>query len=115
VLRETAAAARRPLLTVARYRETDRVAMLVLEDFENRAAQLQAGLAKRLSELGAFTPEGRPWLAHVTVARFRRRPRLRPALPELPAVSPSEAALYHSLLRPGGAQYEILEAMALGG
>jgi hypothetical protein len=29
--------------------------------------------------------------------------------------SPSEAALYHSVLRPDGAQYEVLEAVALGG
>lgn len=114
-LREAVAGAERPLLSVVRYRETDRVGMLVLEDLEGRAAQLQAGLAERLERLGVFAPERRPWLAHVTVARFQQRPRLRPALPELSAMSPSEAALYHSLLRPGGAQYEILEAIALGG
>jgi 2'-5' RNA ligase len=114
-LREAVDGAARPLFSVARYRETERVAMLVLDDFEGRATRLQAGLAGRLERLGAFTPERRPWLAHVTVARFQRRPGLRPPLPELPAMSPSEAALYHSLLRPGGAQYEILEAIALGG
>ena len=103
------------VFSVARYRETERVAMLVLDDLEGRATRLQAGLAERLEQLGAFTPERHPWLAHVTVARFQRRPGLRPPLPELPAMSPSEAALYHSLLRPGGAQYEILEAIALGG
>jgi 2'-5' RNA ligase len=114
-LRDAAGLAEQPLLTVSRYRETERVAMLVLDDLEGRARRLQAGLSERLERLGAFVPERRPWLAHVTVARYRRRPRLRPPLPGVPAMSPSEAALYHSLLRPGGAQYEILEAIALGG
>lgn len=114
-LREAAAGAERPVLTVVRYRETERVAMLVFDDLEGRAARLQATLSERLERLGAFAPERRPWLAHVTVARCRERSRLHPPVPELPVVSPSEAALYHSLLRPGGAQYEILEAIALGG
>jgi len=30
-------------------------------------------------------------------------------------VRPSDAALYHSVLRPTGAQYEVLERVALGG
>jgi 2'-5' RNA ligase len=114
-LQEAVEGVQRPLLTVARYRETERVGMLVLNDLDGRAARLQAGLSERLERLSAFAPERRPWLAHVTVARFRRRPRLHPPLPELPAMSPSEAALYHSLLRPGGAQYEIVEAIPLGG
>jgi hypothetical protein len=49
------------------------------------------------------------------VARFRVRPRASVELPELPPISPSEAALYHSSLRPSGAQYAILEAVPLGG
>jgi hypothetical protein len=36
-------------------------------------------------------------------------------VPDLGAFSPSDAAVYHSLLRPSGAQYEILETVALGG
>jgi hypothetical protein len=49
------------------------------------------------------------------VARFRERPRLTPAVPDLGSFSPSEVALYHSVLRPAGAQYEILVSVALGG
>jgi hypothetical protein len=49
------------------------------------------------------------------VARFRAQPRLAPAVPDLGAISPSELALYHSVLRPTGAQYAILESVALGG
>jgi 2'-5' RNA ligase len=89
--------------------------MLVLDDEEGRAGAVQARLAERLERIGAYRPEGRPWLAHVTVARFRARPRLRPELPRIPPFSPSDAALYHSTLRPDGAQYLIIEAVALGG
>jgi 2'-5' RNA ligase len=105
----------RPVLSVRRYRETDRVAMLVLDDQGGSAGLLQARLSALLEQLGAYRPERRPWLAHVTVARFRERPRLRPALPLLESFSPSDAALYHSVLRPDGAQYSILEAVSLGG
>ena len=62
-----------------------------------------------------YRREQRPWLPHVTVLRFHDRPRLDPPLPDLGAVGPSEAAVYHSVLRPTGAQYEALEAVALGG
>ena len=68
-----------------------------------------------LEELGVYERERRDWLPHVSVARFREQPRLQPSLPELGEFSPSEAAVYHSLLRPGGASYEILESFALGG
>jgi RNA 2',3'-cyclic 3'-phosphodiesterase len=114
-LRDAAAGVERPVLTVARYRETERVGMLVMDDEEGRAGLLQARLSQRLERLGAYRPERRPWLAHLTVARFQGRPRLLPALPELGPVSPSEAALYHSVLRPSGAQYDIVESVALGG
>jgi len=114
-LHEAAAGLERPVLAPARYRETVRVAMVVLEDEGCRAAALQGRLSERLERLGAHRPERRPWLAHVTVARFRERPRLAPPVPELGRVSPSEAALYHSVLRPSGAQYTIVEAVALGG
>jgi 2'-5' RNA ligase len=103
----------RPVLSVRRYRETERVAMLVLDDEGGSAGRLQARLSALLEQLGAYRPERRPWLAHVTVARFRERPRLRPALPLLEPFSPSDAALYHSVLRPDGAQYSILEAVSL--
>jgi 2'-5' RNA ligase len=105
----------RPVLTVSRYRETRSVAMLVLDDVEARATRLAEDLHGRLERLGVYEPERRAWLPHLTVARFRRPPRLRPALPDLGDVVPSDAAVYLSRLRPGGAQYEILESVALGG
>ena len=114
-LAEAAAGSGRPVLTVSRYRETERVAMLVLDDQAGLAAALQARLSAALERLGAYRPERRPWLAHVTVGRYRERPRLRPELPRLDPFSPSDAALYHSVLRPEGAQYSILESVSLGG
>jgi RNA 2',3'-cyclic 3'-phosphodiesterase len=114
-LREAAAAAEPALLSVRRYRETRSVAMLALDDESGRAQALAGDLHARLERLGVYEPERREWLPHVTVLRFRTRPRLHPPLPELAPFSPSDAALYHSLLRSGGAQYEVMESFALGG
>lgn len=89
--------------------------MLVLDDRDGRAGALAADLHGRLEALGGFRREGRPWLPHVSVLRFRSRPRLRPPLPGLEPFAPSDAAVYLSRLRPSGAQYEVLETFALGG
>ncbi|MBD0330407.1 MAG: RNA 2',3'-cyclic phosphodiesterase [Thermoleophilia bacterium] len=114
-LGRAATAASRPVLQVTAYRETRSVGMLVFADVGERAAALAADLHARLERLGVYEPERRPWLPHVTVLRFRTRPRLRPRLPELGDVSPSDAAVYSSVLRPSGAQYEVLESVPLGG
>ena len=114
-LGEAAACARPPVLRAARYREGARVGMLVLDDEDGRAEALAGDVSTRLHALGVYEPERRRWLPHVTVLRFHERPRLRPAIPDLGAVGPSEVALYHSVLRPIGAQYEIRESVALGG
>jgi RNA 2',3'-cyclic 3'-phosphodiesterase len=114
-LHGAAGGAQRPALSVHGYRETRSVAMLALGDEEGRAAALARDLHERLEALRVYERERREWLPHVTVLRFRRRPRLRPKLPELGTFGPSDAALYHSLLRSGGAQYEVLESVALGG
>jgi 2'-5' RNA ligase len=114
-LREAAAAAQLPVLRLRGYRETRSVGMLVFDDEEGRATSLAEDVHGRLERLGVYRREQRPWLPHLTVLRFRQQPRLQPSLPELGAVVPSEAAVYHSLLRPTGAQYEVLESVALGG
>ena len=89
--------------------------MLVCDDEGGRATALAANLHERLERLGVYRREQRPWLAHVTVLRFRERPRLHPPLPDLGDVAPSEAAVYLSRLRATGAQYDVLESVALGG
>ena len=89
--------------------------MLTFDDEGERAGFLAHDLHARLEALGVYERERRKWLPHVTVLRFRERPRLRPELPALESFAPSDAAAYLSRLRPGGAQYEVLESMALGG
>lgn len=104
-----------PVLGPARYYETRSAGMLVLDDVDGRAGGLAADLRERLERLGLYAREERPWLPHLTVVRFRRQPRLRPAMPALAPFSPSEAAVYHSLLRRSGAQYDVLVSVPLGG
>ena len=105
----------RPVLTPARYRETRSVGMLVLEDEEGRATRIAEDAHRRLEGLGVYEPERRKWLPHLTVVRFRERPRLEPSIPDLGPVTMSDAAVYMSRLRPDGAQYEVLESVPLGG
>ena len=88
--------------------------MLVLDDEEGRATALADDVQARLEALGAYRREGRAWLPHLTVARFRERPRLRLDPPDLGTFVPSDAAAYLSRLRPSGAQYEVLESVPLG-
>ena len=115
-LRAAAAAAGPDLrLAATGYRETRSVAMLVHEDVGGGATALAADLHGRLERLGVYRPEERPWLPHVTVARFKERPRLRLEPPDLGTYVPSDAAAFLSRLRPGGAQYEVVDAVALGG
>ena len=114
-MRECSARTGTLVLTPSRYRETRSVGMVVLEDEDRRAARLAAKLFRRLERLRVYERERREWLPHVTVLRFRERPRLAPEPPALGPVSPSEVALYHSVLRRDGAQYEIVESVALGG
>ncbi|HEX6763807.1 MAG TPA: RNA 2',3'-cyclic phosphodiesterase [Gaiellaceae bacterium] len=103
------------VLEAVGYRETRSVGMVVLADEDGAATALAGELAHRLERLGVYRPERRPWLPHVTVARFRERPGLAPPVPVLGRVSPSDAAVYSSVLRSSGAQYEVLESVALGG
>jgi RNA 2',3'-cyclic 3'-phosphodiesterase len=114
-LQDAAGRVEPPLLSLRGYRETRSVAMLTFDDEDGRAAALAADLHGRLAALGVYEPERRRWLPHVTVLRFRRRPRLRPALPGLEPFMTSDAAAFLSQLRPGGARYEVLESVAVGG
>jgi 2'-5' RNA ligase len=114
-LRETAAAAGPIRLVPEGYRETRSVGMLVLRDLGGQATRLAEDLQGRLERLGVYEREQRQWLPHLTVVRFRERPRLQPPLPDLGEFSPSDAAAYHSVLRSSGAQYVVVESFALGG
>jgi RNA 2',3'-cyclic 3'-phosphodiesterase len=113
-LGEACAGVELPLLMPRRYRETRSVGMIVLDDEEERATRIAERLHKRLERAGVYDREKRKWLPHLTVTRFRTPPKLRLEPPDLGRFSPSEAAVYHSLLRPGGAQYQVLQTVALG-
>jgi 2'-5' RNA ligase len=114
-LRESAAAAGPIRLVPEHYRETRSVGMLALRDLGGGATSLAEDLQCRLERLGVYEREQRQWLPHLTVVRFRERPRLQPPLPDLAEISPSDAAAYHSVLRSNGAQYVVVESFALGG
>jgi RNA 2',3'-cyclic 3'-phosphodiesterase len=119
VLARAAGAAQPAPLGVDGYRETRSVGMLTLGDETRAATALAERLHEDLASLGVYRPEGRPWLPHVTVVRFRTRPRLRPALPEAEWVS-SDAAAFLSRLHPPrpaatAALYEVLNSFRLGG
>lgn len=120
VLGEAAAAVAPPQLDVGRYRETRSAGMLLLSDRTRNGARLAARLHEELAALGLFEQERRPWLPHVTVLRYRERPRFSPPPPELPAFAPSDAAAYLSRLRPSGSrstgpEYVVLKSFPLGG
>jgi RNA 2',3'-cyclic 3'-phosphodiesterase len=113
-LEQACAGVERPSLTPRRYRETRSVGMIVLDDEGERATRLAERLHKRLERAHVYEREKRRWLPHLTVVRFRTPPRLGLEPPDLGAFETSDAAVYHSLLRPGGAQYELLHTVALG-
>jgi RNA 2',3'-cyclic 3'-phosphodiesterase len=114
VLRRAAADSEPLHLDVTGYRETRSVGMLTLDDEAGAAVGLARRLHNDLDELGVYRRETRPWLPHVTVLRFRERPRLRPDPPSLGWVS-SDAAAFLSRLHPSGARYEVHDSFRLGG
>lgn len=114
-LGEAAAHSGEIVFSAIRYRETRSVGMVVLDDETGDGARVAEALFDRLEQLRVYEREGRPWLPHVTVVRFRTRPRLDPPAPDLGQFRPSDAAVYMSALRPTGAQYRVLESVPLGG
>ena len=97
------------------YRETRGVGMIACEDVTGAATGLAADLGERLERLGAYRREARRWLPHITVLRFGDRPGLAPSVANIRSIRTVRAALYSSALRPTGAQYDVLETVALGG
>jgi 2'-5' RNA ligase len=85
-------------------RGAKRVVVLRLSDRDGELARLQADVAAALAGTGLFKAEGRPWLPHLTVARFRH-----PCHPfclqnvNIPRFCVVRAVLYSSLLERAGA------------
>jgi 2'-5' RNA ligase len=93
---------KQPLFLPARGRS--RVVALELDDPSGALRMLQAEVSAGLAAAGLYEPEKRPWLPHVTVARFRR-----PGHPfslqnvNIGAFGVVRMVLYSSDLKPGGA------------
>jgi RNA 2',3'-cyclic 3'-phosphodiesterase len=99
-----------------------RVLAVGLKDDRGHLGAVQAHLSASLAAAGWYRPQARPFLAHVTVARLRggARPASRSARedllgPEPVAFAGRHVSLYRSVLGPGGARYEVLGGVALGG
>jgi 2'-5' RNA ligase len=93
--------------------------MVVLEDVGGAATALADDVQERLDRLGVYRREGRPWLPHLTVVRFKERAGLSSGAPNI-CSHVVRSALYRSLLGrgpggDGGARYDVLETAALGG
>jgi 2'-5' RNA ligase len=93
-----------------------RVLALRLKDVDGRLANIQPAVSDVLQAGGWYTPENRPFLAHLTVARARKNARMRRALlPDAPdlAFTASTVTLFRSRLSPSGARYHPLERVSL--
>jgi 2'-5' RNA ligase len=86
-----------------------RVVALELDDPSGTLGRLQSEVSAGLASEGLYEPEKRPWLPHVTVARFRR-----PGHPfslqnvNIGAFGVVRMVLYSSDLKPGGAVHSPL-------
>ena len=98
-------------------RRRPRVLAVELDDVDGALGALQRDVSAGLEEGIGWTPERRPFLAHVTVARVRPGGGGRlPEPGEPPVLGPFPAAaltLFRSHLSPRGARYESLWRGAL--
>ncbi len=95
-----------------------RVLAVELVDREGALSQVQAALGRALEAGGWYEPEARPFLPHVSVARVGKGARTRAVAVAAPApvtLLGSTITLYCSRLQPGGARYEPLRTIELGG
>ncbi len=85
-------------------RGAKRVIALELVDEAGALAALQRDVAAALAERGLYRPERRPFLPHVTVARFRRHGHpFSLQNVNVPRFGVDQVVLYSSLLERGGA------------
>ncbi len=96
---------RSPLLLPPR---APRVVAVAVDDLDGTLMPLQARISAGLAEAGLYTPEKRPFRAHVTVARVRPRafpPRTGSAVFEPLRFTADRLTLFQSELHPTGARY----------
>lgn len=93
-----------------------RVLAVAVADGDGRLVDLQAALERALASRGWYEPEGRAYLAHVTVARAGRSASRLPSelTPPAPtAFMATAVTLFRSHLRQSGARYEPLMKVIL--
>lgn len=112
---QVAARSSRPVLSARAYRETRTVAMLELDDLDGIAGLLERDLSACLEATGTHRAEARPWLAHLTVARFHTRPGLAIQPPASLIFAPPALALYSSRRGDSGHRYDLLASARLPG
>jgi 2'-5' RNA ligase len=89
--------------------------MRVFVGYPVPARQREALVAWAKEELGDVAGARVVPPEHLTVVRWKERPiPVRTYVPVMEIV-PSEIAVYLSVLRAGGAQYDVLDSAALGG
>ncbi len=87
-----------------------RVVALRLDDPTGALVGLQGAVSAALATLGVYEPERRPYLPHLTVARFRRKGHPFPLQNvNIPEFRLGRVVLYSSLLERGGAVHTPLE------
>lgn len=87
-----------------------RVVALRLADPTGALAELQSRVSAALAALGVYEPERRPYLPHLTVARFRRKGHpFSLHNVNIPEFLMTRIVLYSSLLERGGAVHTPLE------
>jgi 2'-5' RNA ligase len=88
-----------------------RRARVLTVEVAGEVGPVQATVSDALEAIGVYTPERRPFRAHVTLARLRagaRAPRAVEGAPEPVAFRGGPIVLYRSRLGRGGASYEPL-------
>jgi 2'-5' RNA ligase len=93
-----------------------RVLAVSLQDRRDALKALQAAVADALSAGGWYTPDRRPYLGHVTVARVPARARVGArelTSPRRIEFSATAVTLYRSRIERAGAQYEPLVRIPL--
>ena len=88
-----------------------------IDDPDGELAQLQRSLSDTLQTAGWYTPEPRPFRAHVTIGRVRRGAQIQAKDVVAPArcrFDASVVTLYRSRPVAGGSQYDPLTRVALG-
>ena len=112
-LRDAVGSARVGPLTIAGWRESDRVGMVVLDDPSDGATRLHAALRSCLRARGVEPAGPERWLPHVTIVRRRATTGAVVSPPTGRTLVPSDAAAYLSRPGPTGARYTPLLRLPL--